>query len=45
MIGKICSWLWNSNISLGRLAPYVLGGMIGRWPHKVKSNDKQKQIQ
>lgn len=35
MIKFICSLLWNSNIPLGRLTPYVLGGMIGRWPHKV----------
>lgn len=31
-----CKWLWNTDIPLGRLAPYVMGGMIGRWPKKVK---------
>ena len=36
----LCYWLWNASeylgIGLGRLAPWVFGGMIGRWPHKVK---------
>jgi hypothetical protein len=34
----LCRTIWSIsekfNISLGRLAPWVFGGMIGRWPHK-----------
>lgn len=40
MLGLICSLLWDSPIPLGRLTPYVLGGMLGRWPHKVRSGGK-----
>ena len=35
MIKIVCAMLWMSAIPLGRLAPYALGGMIGRRPHKV----------
>jgi hypothetical protein len=35
-----CRLLWcyceDRNISLGRFAPWVFGGMLGRRPHKVK---------
>jgi hypothetical protein len=36
MIKRICSWLWVRNIPLGRLALYVLGGMLERRPHRRK---------
>ena len=36
MIKKICNWLWVRDIPLGQLAPDVLGGVIGRWPHRRK---------
>jgi len=30
-------WLvMDSKIKTGRLAPYLFGLAIGRWPHKVK---------
>ena len=36
----ICKIIWvtceSLHISLGKLAPYIFGGMIGRFPHKVK---------
>lgn len=35
MISKFLFWMvWDSNIRLGRLAPYVFGLAIGRWPKK-----------
>lgn len=36
MVSKFLLWLvMDSNIKLGRLAPYVFGLVIGRFPHKV----------
>ncbi len=38
MISWLCGLLWvlseEIGIPLGRFAPYVFGGMIGRWPRK-----------
>ena len=36
MVGKFLFWL-VFNVPLGRLAPYVLGLAMGRWPKKVKA--------
>lgn len=37
---SICRLIWNlserTGVPLGRVAPWVFGGMIGRWPEKVK---------
>ena len=44
MLKIICAMLWMSAIPLGRLAPYVLGGMIGRRPHKGKSNERSNDM-
>lgn len=39
ILSKVCSAIWISaetlHIPLGKAAPYVFGGMIGRWPRKV----------
>lgn len=39
-MGRVCAWIWDFSeywdIPLGRLAPWVFGGMIGRWPHREK---------
>ena len=35
IIKAICVALWNSDIPLGPLAPYVLGGIFGRRPRRV----------
>lgn len=35
--------LWlvlDSNIKLGRLAPYVFGLAMGRWPHEVSEKER-----
>jgi len=38
-MSKVGLWLWlaseRTGIGWGRLAPYVFGLMIGRWPRKV----------
>lgn len=35
-----CGWIWwiaeTFNLPLGRAAPYILGGILGRMPKKVK---------
>ena len=32
-----CFLLWSVfNVPLGKLAPYVLGLALGRWPHRVQ---------
>lgn len=37
---SVARFIWNNSerhgISLGRLAPYVFGAMIGRMPKKMK---------
>lgn len=37
-----CRWLWNfaeaRRIDLGRIAPIVFSGMIGRWPHRQRDD-------
>jgi hypothetical protein len=42
MIKAICTALWNisewAGASLGPLAPWIFGVMIGRMPHKVKGD-------
>lgn len=40
---KLAWWLWNSNLPLGRLAPYVLGVALGNVPHKVKKSKPYKR--
>lgn len=32
----------DSKFPLGKLAPYVLGLAMGRWPHKVKKDGEQE---
>ena len=40
LLSKVCLLIWNvsesTGISLGKAAPYIFGGMIGRWPRKAK---------
>ena len=43
MIKAICRFLWKTEwIPLGPLAPYILGGMIGRMPHRVKEKKNDR---
>jgi len=35
MISKLALWL-IFNVYLGRLAPWVFGLALGRWPHRAK---------
>ena len=40
MISRFLLWLvMDSSIRLGRLAPWVFGLAIGRWPHKVSEDE------
>lgn len=45
MFSKMCLLVWEASertgIGLGRLGPYVFGGMIGRWPRKVSGNARR----
>lgn len=49
MIQTIVQWLcvklWDfaerKQLSLGRLAPYVFGGMLWRWPHKTPNSNRR----
>ena len=37
---RFAAWLfWDTKVPLGRLAPYVLGLSIWRWPRKVKRGE------
>lgn len=40
VVSFICKVVWRTKefcgISLGRFAPYVFGGMIGRWPRRIR---------
>jgi hypothetical protein len=44
---RICKFIWNffeeRNLSLGRLAPYILGGMLGSFPHRITSKKPAKK--
>lgn len=37
-MSRLCAWIWDFSeyweIPLGPLAPWVFGGMIGRWPRR-----------
>ncbi len=39
----VCLSLWQAGeagwIPLGNLTPYVLGGILGRWPHKRRKSN------
>jgi hypothetical protein len=40
MISRFLFWLvLDSRIPLGRLAPWIFGLAMGRWPHKKKADD------
>ena len=41
MISNFLMWLVD-NVPMGRLAPYVFGLALGRWPHRVEG-DKGKR--
>jgi len=40
MIRWVFKQIWDFceywEISLGRFAPYIFGGMVGKWPKRVK---------
>lgn len=43
ILSRICLFLWvHERIPLGPFAPYVLGGVIDRWPHQVKKTKDDK---
>jgi hypothetical protein len=39
-MSRFLMWLID-NVPMGRLAPYVFGLAIGRWPHKVKKTSNK----
>jgi len=48
MIKLICTIVWEIsellNLSLGRFAPYVFGGKIGRFPKKIKEEKREVKL-
>lgn len=47
MIKFICTLIWETaellDIPLGKLAPYIFGGTIGRWPKKIKNQGEENE--